>query len=176
MGFSRKRQTTREHTGFSLVELLIIVAIILIIAAIAIPRLLRSRMASNESSIVGSLRTINTAIVTYATTYDGGYPPALQTLGPPLSVEQSESCQSARLIDSLLASGRKSGYTIEYSPGPTVAKHKPGCPPGVKTYALIARPSQYSSPTERSFFTDESGIIRATSENRAAGPNDPPIN
>ena len=68
--------------GFSLIELLIVVAIILIIAAIAIPNLLRSRIAANQASAVGSLRTLNTAEVTYSTTYNTGYSATLADLGP----------------------------------------------------------------------------------------------
>jgi prepilin-type N-terminal cleavage/methylation domain-containing protein len=71
----------QEQKGFSLIELLIVVAIILIIAVIAIPNLLRARMASNESSAVGSIRTINTAEVTYNSTYPSvGFAPALVDL------------------------------------------------------------------------------------------------
>ena len=70
-----------KQKGFSLIELLIVVAIILIIAAIAIPNLLRSKMAANEASAVGSLRTLNTACVSYSTSY-GGYPDTLAKLGP----------------------------------------------------------------------------------------------
>src|SRR5207245_2504613 len=90
--------------GFSLIELLIVVAIILIIAAIAIPNLLRSKMAANEASAVGSLRSLNTACITYSTTY-GSYPTTLASLGPAATA----SSTTADLIDSVLASGTKSG-------------------------------------------------------------------
>src|SRR5438477_10460094 len=79
----RRKMTMRKQKGFSLIELLIVVAIILIIAAIAIPNLLRARIAANEASAVSSLRTINTAMVTYSTTYpDVGYAATLAALGP----------------------------------------------------------------------------------------------
>src|SRR3984957_19160046 len=71
----------KKQKGFSLIELLIVVAIILIIAAIAIPNLLRSRMAANEASAVGSIRTMNTAAITYSSTYGNGFPPALSAIG-----------------------------------------------------------------------------------------------
>ena len=75
----------RKQNGFSLIELLIVVAIILIIAAIAIPNLLRARMAANESSAVSSLRTITTGEITYQSTYPTvGYAATLVNLGGPL--------------------------------------------------------------------------------------------
>jgi prepilin-type N-terminal cleavage/methylation domain-containing protein len=84
-----------KQKGFSLIELLIVVAIILIIAAIAIPNLIRSRMAANEASAVASLRTLTTAFVTYSTTYGNGLPPTLNALKNP-AVGTSPALQRSR--------------------------------------------------------------------------------
>ncbi len=103
------------HKGFSLIELLIVVAIILIIAAIAIPNFLHSKIAANQSSAVGSLRSLNTACVSFSTSY-GQFPTSLTDLGP-LASGGTPSSTSADLIDSVLASGSKSGYTFVYTAG-----------------------------------------------------------
>src|SRR5271169_5406976 len=96
----------KSSKGFSLIELLIVVAIILIIAAIAIPNLLRSRIAANQASAVGSLRTLNTAEITYSSTYNSGFTATLTYLAPN-GTSATPASTAAGLIDSILASGSK---------------------------------------------------------------------
>jgi prepilin-type N-terminal cleavage/methylation domain-containing protein len=140
-----------KQYGFSLIELLIVVAIILIIAAIAIPNLLSGKMAANEASAVQSLRTIQSAETAYATTYPAvGYSATLTALGGPGTACSATSSQAC-LIDPILASGQKSGYTITW--------HGDGLTPSV-TYTMNADPVMRGSTGRRSFYTDFPGVIR----------------
>jgi prepilin-type N-terminal cleavage/methylation domain-containing protein len=150
----------KKQKGFSLIELLIVVAIILIIAAIAIPNLLRARIAANESSAVSSLRTVNTAEVSYATAYPNtGYSTDLVSLGPGsgnVSCPSSgPSATGACFIDSVLASGTKSGYTFTYG----AAQGASGSGPYV-TYGVGAVPVNYNQTGVRQFCSAEDAVIR----------------
>jgi type IV pilus assembly protein PilA len=158
---SRKKQNQKR--GFSLIELLIVVAVILIIAAIAIPNLLRSRIAANEASAVGSLRTLNTSEVTYNTTYPGvGFACSFGVLGPPSSGAAASS-SAAGLIDSNLAGGIKSGYSFAFL--------NTTCTPsaGVNTsYDIGASPQSPGVTGQRYFCSDLSGVIQSNSATTGA--------
>ena len=162
----------KKQKGFSLIELLIVVAIILIIAAIAIPNLIRSKMAANEASAVASLRTINTAEVVYSSTYsvpnvfaanltslsDGGTPAACTGTAVPTST-------AACLIDSALAAAvsttvSKSGYSFTYTPA-------------VGTYSVLAAPVAPNSTGVRQFFTDQTAVIRQNAGAAATATSTP---
>jgi type IV pilus assembly protein PilA len=153
----------RMDKGFSLIELLIVVAIIMIIAAISVPNLLRSRMAANEASAVGSIRTINTAVTEYSLTYGTGYPASLTQLGSTSGT--AVSCNAAGLIDSVLTAGIKSGYSVAVIPGtqPMPASSVPaGCAAGFTDgYVVTAIPVAVGSSGERAFCSDASGVIRS---------------
>ncbi|MBI4467473.1 MAG: hypothetical protein HY656_08635 [Acidobacteria bacterium] len=147
----------------------------LMMVAIAIPSLLPSRMAANESSAVGTLRIINVSAAYYEDTYKNGFPPDLRTLGP-AGPGGSANCNQGDFIDAVVVSGEKSGYRFDYRPGPRVEKPGKGCPiPGVKSYTILAQPLVHDRTGIRSFFTDETGVIRMTAEDRAATAADPPL-
>ena len=146
----------KKQKGFSLIELLIVVAIILIIAAIAIPNLLKSKMAANESSAVGSVRTINTGEVTYAAGCPNvGYSSSLTELNT------GANCAAGlNIIDNVLATGAKSGYTFAYAAAPDATKL-------INTYTLTAVPGVVGTTGQRGFYSDQTGVIRYTLDGTA---------
>lgn len=146
------------NRGFSLIELLIVVAIILIIAGIAIPNLLRSKMAANDASAVESIHAILTASSLYYTTYDNGYPPSAAVMGPTALA----TCNLAGLIDPLLANApnQKSGYTVTYSGQEGTVNPPTGCAaPGFNGFLIAAVPITTGITGARSFCTEEDGVI-----------------
>jgi type IV pilus assembly protein PilA len=154
-----------KQEGFSLIELLIVVTIILIIAAIAIPNLMRSKMQANEAAAVETLRTLVTSGVMYSTTY-GGYPHSISDLGP-VAGSINASSAAADLIDSTLASGVKSGYKFTYAATSTD-------PAGyVVSYSITATPVTPGTTGQRSFYTDQSATIRATPSGTADSSSTP---
>jgi type IV pilus assembly protein PilA len=138
----------RSINGFSLIELLIVVAIILIIAAIAIPNLMKSRMAANESSAVGSIRTLNTAEVTYSASCPNvGFSASIAELNT-----GAVCAGGTGIIDNVLATGTKSGYTFTYTPVTANGLNT--------TYTSVAVPLTVGTTGQRGFFSNQTGVIR----------------
>ena len=159
---SRQRSVS---SGFSLIELLIVVAVILIIAAIAIPNFVRSKMAANEASAVQNLRNISTAEFLYSSTYGIKYSLTLPSLS---GNSGSPTPAHAEMIDEVLAGGVKSGYQISYTPGPLDSQGQ------VPTYTVTASPLVPGNTGMRYFYTDQTCVIRWNA-NTTAGPTDAPV-
>ncbi|MBI3670876.1 MAG: prepilin-type N-terminal cleavage/methylation domain-containing protein [Acidobacteria bacterium] len=155
------RWTRRSGTGFSLVEVVVVIAIILIIAAIAIPSLLRAKISVNEAAAVHGLRAITTAQVTYDSTYQQGYAPDLPSLGPPPRGSQASSSR-ADLIDEVLASTIRNGYSFVYVAIDNAGIGKPD------QYTVNANPISPGQTGDRYFYVDQTGVIRW----KLAGPAD----
>ena len=162
-----------KQKGFSLIELLIVVAIILIIAAIAIPNLIRSKMAANEASAVATLRTLNTAEVVYSSTYNvaNTFAPNLVSLGDGGTAGQctagfAPTSASACLIDVAIenatsATKAKSGYILSYTA------------PNANGYAFNNDAAQQGTTGTRHFFTNQTLVITQNSSTTASATDSP---
>jgi type IV pilus assembly protein PilA len=145
----------RKQKGFSLIELLIVVAIILIIAAIAIPNLLRSKMSANDSAAASTIRTINTSEVTYSTTYPAqGYADTLARLGPAATCTVTNACLVDNIVGCAAALCPKSGYNYMMT---TTSATAP-----VGDYTASASPITMNSTGTRNYCANADAVIRST--------------
>ena len=147
-------ERTTASRGFTVIELMIAVTIMLILAAIEIPNLMRARMAANQAAAVANLKTIEAAEITYAVTHDHGYTSSLAQLGP----SGDPSSNGAALIDSMLSHGQKGGYSYLYIPGAVVDGK-------VETYILKAVPSMPCTTGDQYYSMDPSNESTVVARN-----------
>jgi len=164
----QRNRSSRSARGFSLIELLIVVAVILTIAAIAIPNFIRSKMRANEAAAVSNLRNISTAEVVYSTTYGIGFSSNLAKLGPPPGGSVLVDANNAGLIDDVLAAGVKTGYRFTYG---AVDVNGDGV---MDTYTVNGDPLNPGNTGQNYFFVDQTSVIKRNAS-AVAGPSDPPI-
>lgn len=157
---STPQRQTNSARGFTLVELLIVVAIILILAGIAIPNMLRSKMAANQASAVSNLRTITTAAVSYWVTYGNGYPPSLAAMG---GVGPGATCDAAVLLDTTITTApyQKAGYQFKYTGDQgQITLVVPGCSnQGYHGYVATATPVSLGTTGNMSYCSTEPGVL-----------------
>ena len=155
----------RNEAGFSLIELLIVVAVILIIAAIAIPSFMRSKMAANEASAVQTVRDINTAEAAYSIQFGMGYSTNLSYLG---GTGTTATTTNALLLDPVVSTGSKDGFSFTYAVTGTDASGNPA------DYSLNGNPIAAGSTGNRWFYSDQTSVIRFNNASPAS-TNDPAI-